>query len=70
LTINNRESLLKRLALINRTLSNVENGDYGYCDQCGIEININRLVVNPTSKACIDCQTVSERVGQGFLTNA
>ena len=70
LTINNRESLLRRLALINRTLSNVENGDYGYCDQCGIEININRLVVNPTSKACIDCQTVSERVGQGFLTNA
>ena len=70
LTINNRESLLRRLALINRTLSNIENGDYGFCDECGIEININRLVVNPTSKACIDCQAVSERVGQGYLANS
>jgi len=66
LTLNNRQALVQRLTLIDLTLSKIAKADYGFCDSCGIEININRLAANPISTSCIDCQTVSELKGQSY----
>ena len=34
--------------------------DSGYCEACGIEIELRRLEAPPTATLCIDCKTLSE----------
>lgn len=41
-------------------LQDLDNDDYGYCEQCGIEIGVRRLEARPTAKLCIDCKTLQE----------
>jgi len=43
-------------------LERIEEGEYGICEECGIEIGTKRLEVYPTSKLCIACQEEFERV--------
>jgi len=43
-------------------LERIEEGDYGVCDECGVDIGSKRLEVYPTSKLCIACQEEFERV--------
>ena len=38
----------------------VEEDDYGFCDQCGVEIGIRRLEARPTAELCVDCKTLDE----------
>jgi DnaK suppressor protein len=38
----------------------VEEDDYGFCDQCGIDIGIRRLEARPTADLCVDCKTLDE----------
>ena len=54
----NRERLLIRK--IEKSLSLMDNQDYGYCEECGVEIGIRRLEARPTATLCIDCKTLSE----------
>jgi DnaK suppressor protein len=42
------------------------DGSYGTCRDCGGEIGIERLRVNPTAVRCIDCQTVHEKTHDGI----
>ena len=44
-----------RLQLIDAALRRLEQGDYGYCVQCGEEISLKRLDIDPTTTRCIDC---------------
>ena len=53
-----REKLLLRK--IERTLEDIENGDYGRCDNCEEDINVKRLKARPTARYCIDCKTELE----------
>ena len=53
-----KESLLKKL--ITTLLSYKKCDDYGYCNQCGEEIGLNRLQARPTATLCIDCKTLDE----------
>jgi len=48
------------LGKINASLSNIKNGEYGYCQTCGIEIGLDRLKVRPTASKCVECQTIAE----------
>ena len=41
-------------------LAKIDANDYGYCDNCGIEIGLNRLEARPTATLCIDCKTLDE----------
>ncbi len=41
-------------------MSLIETGDYGYCDNCGVEIGIQRLEARPTATLCVDCKTLDE----------
>ena len=55
-----RDRERKLIKKINDTLVRIEEGDYGYCDSCGIEIGIRRLEARPTATLCIDCKTLAE----------
>ena len=45
---------------IDEALKSLHDGDYGYCEECGIEIGIRRLEARPTATLCIDCKTLAE----------
>ena len=55
-----RDRERKLIKKINDTLVRIEEGDYGFCDSCGIEIGIRRLEARPTATLCIDCKTLAE----------
>lgn len=48
------------VAKIDEALKRLQEGDYGYCGECGIEIGIRRLEARPTATLCIDCKTLAE----------
>lgn len=60
LELRNRDRERKLIKKINEMLAKIEAGDYGYCDNCGIEIGLNRLEARPTATLCIDCKTLDE----------
>ena len=70
LTLRGRDILLHHLAQVNQSLLRIADEDYGFCDACGIEINMKRLAANPISKACVDCQTIVEQQGQSYASSA
>ena len=45
----------QQLVKIDSTLHRLEAGDYGYCFSCDEEIDIRRLLVDPTNTLCIAC---------------
>jgi len=55
-----RDRERKLIKKIEKTLQKIEDGDFGYCDSCGIEIGIRRLEARPTADQCIDCKTLAE----------
>lgn len=48
------------LADIARALRKIESGDYGFCDECGDEIDERRLAIKPTVDYCISCSSRME----------
>ena len=38
----------------------LQGGTYGLCEECGEEIDIKRLEVNPLARYCIACKTLKE----------
>jgi DnaK suppressor protein len=55
-----RDRERKLIKKIDEALTRIDNGEYGYCDSCGIEIGIRRLEARPTATLCIDCKTLDE----------
>ena len=60
LELRTRDRERKLIKKIDDTLSRIDELNYGYCDNCGIEIGISRLEARPTASMCIDCKTVAE----------
>lgn len=44
------------LEAIERALDKIEAGGFGYCDTCGHQLPLERLVVNPTLEICNRCE--------------
>jgi DnaK suppressor protein len=42
----------------------LENDSFGLCEECGQEIDIKRLQVNPLARYCIECKTRMEQLQQ------
>ncbi len=40
----------------------LQNNTYGLCEECGEEIDIKRLQVNPLARFCISCKTKKEEI--------
>lgn len=60
LELRTRDRERKLIKKIEESLKNIESGDYGYCETCGVEIGIRRLEARPTATLCIDCKTLDE----------
>ncbi len=58
--LRNRDRERKLIKKIEETIGLIDNGDYGYCNGCGVEIGIKRLEARPTATLCIDCKTLEE----------
>ncbi len=41
---------------VNTALEKLDEGTYGLCDSCGVEINTNRLEALPWASLCLNCQ--------------
>ena len=55
-----RDRERKLIKKIDKTIDRIDKDDYGFCDQCGVEIGIRRLEARPTATLCIDCKTLAE----------
>ena len=55
-----RDRERKLIKKIDEALNHLDSGDYGYCEQCGVEIGIRRLEARPTATLCIDCKSLDE----------
>jgi len=42
---------------IQAALSRIDEGEFGYCTECGEEIPVRRLELDPTSPTCVSCAT-------------
>ena len=42
-------------ARLRAALARMEDGEYGYCEDCGEAIALKRLLLNPAAPKCISC---------------
>ncbi len=64
LRIRERES--KLLTKIEEALLRIKDGDYGYCEDTGEEIGLERLLIRPTATLSIDAKNRRESIEKGF----
>ena len=55
------ERLRRRLILIEEALEAIEDGDYGFCEECEEPISEKRLQLMPFARFCVRCQSELER---------
>lgn len=60
LELRNRDRERKLIKKIDETIGKIDASDYGYCENCGVEIGLKRLEARPTATLCIDCKTLDE----------
>lgn len=56
LELRTRDRYRKLINKINKTLSRLDDGDYGYCEETGDEIGLLRLEARPIATLCLDAQ--------------
>jgi len=49
---------------IRKALNLIREGEYGYCQSCGDDMDPKRLKVDPASLECFECKTISEDKGR------
>jgi len=54
-----------RLTQIDDALNRLEQGLYGLCEECGIDIPAVRLKVLPFATRCVDCQEARDQTHRG-----
>lgn len=52
----------KLIGKIDRTIEHIEADEYGFCEECGVEIGLRRLQARPVTDLCIDCKTKQEHL--------
>ncbi|WP_168204135.1 TraR/DksA family transcriptional regulator [Aliikangiella coralliicola] len=50
----------QRINVLNKTIEQIDNEDFGYCEECGDEIGFSRLQIKPESTNCVACQQSKE----------
>lgn len=51
----------EKLHNIDRALKRIKEGTYGECDECGDDIELERLLALPFARFCLDCKAKQER---------
>lgn len=60
LELRSRDRERKLIKKIEEAIAQIDAGDYGYCETCGVEIGVQRLEARPTATLCVDCKTLDE----------
>ena len=61
LELRTRDRQRKLIAKIDSALRRIEEGEYGYCEECGEDIASARLAVKPEVRFCVSCQASHEQ---------
>jgi RNA polymerase-binding protein DksA len=56
--------LERKLSNIDTALRSIEKGQYGTCERCGRQIELERLEVKPDATLCLSCQQEVERLSR------
>jgi len=64
LRLRDRELVL--LKKIDKTLTKIDDGEFGDCERCGEQIGVKRLEARPVAQLCIRCKEELEKVEKGF----
>ncbi len=56
-----KADMKRKLELIEKALSKIEKGNFGYCISCKKEIPFDRLLAIPYTEFCIECQKDMEK---------
>ena len=56
LELRTRDRYRKLISKIDKALKRVDDGSYGYCEETGEEIGIERLEARPIATLCLDAQ--------------
>ena len=56
LELRTRDRYRKLINKINKTLVRLDEGDYGYCEETGEEIGLQRLEARPVATMCVEAQ--------------
>jgi DnaK suppressor protein len=64
-----RDRQRKLIAKINAALARIDDGTYGYCQETGEQISINRLEARPIATLSIEAQERHERREQIYREN-
>jgi DnaK suppressor protein len=51
----------EKLQNIDEALARIKEGTYGECDECGDDIELERLLALPFTHLCLDCKSKQER---------
>ena len=51
----------KHLLFVEEALNRIDRGEFGYCQQCGEDISVKRLDVQPWARHCVRCQELEEK---------
>ena len=63
-----RAALRQLIGEIHEALARFEDGEYGICQECGEEIGMARLRVQPTATLCVHCKAMFEDMGRPYLS--
>lgn len=55
------ENLRAELADIERSLGKIRAGNYGICELCEDDIDLNRLKIKPHARYCKNCREIIEK---------
>jgi len=56
LELRTRDRYRKLIRKIDKALTRIEDGEYGYCEETGEEIGLDRLEARPIATLCLDAQ--------------
>lgn len=56
----------KLIVKIDAALERIEDGNYGYCDETGEEIGVERLMARPIATLCVEAQERHERLERTY----
>ena len=56
----------KLIVKIDQALDRIEDGTYGYCEETGEEIGIDRLMARPIATLCVEAQERHERMEKTY----
>ncbi len=61
LDLRTKDRARKLILKIDEALDRIEDGSYGYCEETGEEIGIERLMARPIATLCLEAQERHER---------